>query len=245
MRVRAAPIAAAFAALLVAAPVAGAHVTLQPPEYEAGAFAKLVVRVPNERDNADTTEVTVRFPEQVIEARVQPTAGWDYEVETARLDQPIEEEGEEPITEKIDTITWRGGRIQPGEFQEFGLSFQIPEEPPGTKLSFPSIQTYSNGEVVRWIGPEESDEPAPIVEVLEAPPEGEEAAATPAATPAPPAEEGGGAAASEEDSDTLSIIALIVGAIGLICGIVALLRRGGARVEPPAREERKEEVGVS
>ena len=38
MRVRAAPIVAALAALLVAAPVAGAHVTLQPPEWERGEF---------------------------------------------------------------------------------------------------------------------------------------------------------------------------------------------------------------
>jgi uncharacterized protein YcnI len=246
-RVRAAPIVVAIVALLVAPSVAAAHVTLQPPEWEAGGFARFVVRVPNERDNAATTEVTVRFPEQVIEARVQPIAGWEYEVEMAQLDQPIEEWGEEPITEKIDTVTWRGGRIEPGEFQEFGLSFQMPEESPGTKIAFPSIQVYDNGETVRWIGPEESDEPAPLVEVLEAPAEGEEAAATPAATPAPADAADSGAAADEEGgSDTLSIIALIVGAIGLILGLVALLRRGGTRTEPvAAREERKEEVGVS
>jgi periplasmic copper chaperone A len=248
VRVRAAPIVVALVAMLVAPSVAMAHVTLQPPEWEAGGFARFVVRVPNERDDAATTEVTVRFPEQVIEARVQPTPGWEYEVQMAQLDEPIEEEGEEPITEKVDTITWRGGRIRPGEFQEFGVSFQMPEEAPGTMIAFPSIQTYDSGEVVRWIGPEESDEPAPLVETLEAPPEGEEAAATP--TPAPAAQtEGGGAAAEEEGggSDTLSIIALIVGAIGLIVGIVALMRRGGGgRPEPTtAREERKEEVGVS
>jgi uncharacterized protein YcnI len=149
--------------------VAAAHVTLAPPEWEAGGFARFVVRVPNERDNAATTKVTVRFPEQVIEARFQPIEGWDREIEMTQLDQPIEEEGEEPITEKIDTVTWSGGRIQPGEFQEFGVSFQVPEAEPGTMLAFPSIQTYSNGEVVRWIGPEESDEPAPLVEVLKGP----------------------------------------------------------------------------
>jgi uncharacterized protein YcnI len=247
VRVRAVPIVVAVVAMLVAAPVAAAHVTLQPPEWESGGFARFDVRVPNERDNAATTEVTVRFPEQVIEARVMPTPGWEYEIQMAQLDEPIEEEGEEPITEKIDTVTWRGGRIEPGEFQEFGLSFQMPEESPGTKIAFPSIQVYDNGETVRWIGPEESDEPAPLVEVLEAPAEGEEAAATP--TPAPAAQtESGGAAAEEEGggSDTLSIIALIVGALGLIAGLVALMRRGGARTEPAApREERKEEVGVS
>jgi periplasmic copper chaperone A len=246
VNVRSASIVVAIVALLVAPSVAAAHVTLQPPEWEAGGFARFVVRVPNERDDAATTEVSVKFPPEVIEARFQPIDGWEREIRMADLDQPIEAEGEEPITEKIDTVTWSGGRIEPGEFQEFGVSFQVPEDAaPGTMLSFPSIQTYSSGEVVRWIGPEESDEPAPLVEVLEAPPEGEEAAATPAATPAPAAETG--AAAEEEGgTDTLSIVALIVGALGLIVAIVALLGRGGTRPEPPpAREQRKEEVGVS
>ena len=74
-RVRAAPILVAIVALLVAPSVAAAHVTLQPPEWEAGGFARFVVRVPNERDNAATTEVTVRFPPEVIEARFQPIEG--------------------------------------------------------------------------------------------------------------------------------------------------------------------------
>ena len=164
----------------------------------------------------------------------------------AQLDEPIDDEGEQ-ITERIDTVTWSGGRIRPGEFQEFGVSFQVPEDAePGTALKFPAVQTYTNpDEVRRWIEAEDGESPAPTVTVLEAPPEGEEAAATPAATPA--ADAGGGAVAQEEESggsDTLSIIALIVGAIGLITGLVALTRRGGgrgrARDRPP---EKKDEVG--
>jgi periplasmic copper chaperone A len=224
---RTAPILAAVIAVLLAAPVAAAHVTLNPREWEAGGFAKFDVRVPNERDNADTTRVVMRFPDEILSASFQDVPGWDRQVEMAQLDQPIEIEGEQ-ITEKIGTVTWSGGTIEPGEFQEFGVSFQVPEDAePGTALAFPSIQTYSNGERVRWIGPEESDEPAPTVTVLEAPPEEGEPAATetPAATPAP-------ASAESEDeggSDTLSIVALIVGALGLLAGGFALLRSGGRR----------------
>jgi periplasmic copper chaperone A len=47
---------------LVVTPAASAHVTINPGEWEAGGFARFTVRVPNERDNADTTRVTVRFP---------------------------------------------------------------------------------------------------------------------------------------------------------------------------------------
>jgi uncharacterized protein YcnI len=218
LRVQAGAIAL-VATLLGVAPLAAAHVTLNPPEWEAEGFARFAVRVPNERDGADTTKVTMKFPDQVLSARFQPVEGWRRTVKMARLDEPLEIEGER-ITEKIDTVTWSGGRIRPGEFQEFGVSFQVPNEP-GTDLAFPSVQSYSNGEVVRWIGPEDADEPAPRVTVLE--PAAEEGAAAeeePAATatPAP--------AAAEDDggSDTLSIVALVVGAAGLLAGGLALIR---------------------
>jgi uncharacterized protein YcnI len=206
---------------------AGAHVTLNPREWEAGGFARFAVRVPNERDNADTTRVTVRFPENVVSANFQPVEGWRRTVEMEQLDEPIEEEGEDPITERLATVTWSGGRIRPGEFQEFGVSFQVPEDASGGSLAFPSIQRYSNGEVVRWIGPEDADEPAPVVEVLPAAEEDNEAAATPApeATPA--------AANTDDDNDGTgrANLALGVGIAGLAAGLGALglvvVRRSG------------------
>jgi uncharacterized protein YcnI len=224
MKIRAAPIAVALAALLVAAPVAAAHVTLNPREWEQGGFAKFDVRVPNERDEGDTTKVVMRFPEQVISASFQPVAGWQHTVKMAQLDEPIDDEGEQ-ITERIDTVTWTGGRIRPGEFQEFGVSFQVPEDvEPGTALTFPSIQTYSNpNEVVRWIGPEDADTPAPTVTVLEAPPE-EGAAEEATPEPAPAQTSGGGE--EDEGSDTLSIVALVVGIAALLAGLAALFLAG-------------------
>jgi uncharacterized protein YcnI len=216
------------AAALVLAPAAAAHVTLNPREWEADGFARFAIRVPNERDNAATTRITLKFPQEVLSASFQPVEGWKRTVKMETLDKPIQVEGEQ-VTEKIDTVTWSGGRIRPGEFQEFGVSFQVPEDvEPGTALRFPAVQTYSNpDEVRRWIGPEDADSPAPTVTVLEAPPEEGAAAATPEATPAQPAP-----AAQEEDngSDTLSIIALVVGAAGLVVGVAALaLSRRRAR----------------
>jgi periplasmic copper chaperone A len=225
VRVRAAPIAVVVLAALVSAPVAAAHVTLNPREWEAEGFARFAVRVPNERDNADTVRVTMRFPDNVLSASFQPVEGWERTVKMAQLEEPIEIEGEQ-ITEKIDTVTWSGGRIRPGEFQEFGVSFQVPNEP-GSELAFPSIQRYSNGETVRWIGPEDADEPAPRVTVLEPAPE-EGAAPAPTEEPAATATAEPASAASDEDdggSDTLSIIALIVGIAGLAAGLAALLTR--------------------
>jgi periplasmic copper chaperone A len=223
LKIPVAPVAAALAWLLIAAPVAAAHVTLNPGEWEAGGFARFAIRVPNERDNADTTRVTLRFPEQVISANFQPVEGWRRTVKMARLDEPIDDEGEQ-ITERIDTVTWSGGRVRPGEFQEFGVSFQVPEEQPGTDLAFPAVQTYSNGETVRWIGPPDADTPAPTLVVTEPAPEDAEAAATPATTPA---QDAGGA--QDEESDTLSIVALVVAIAALATGLAALFVRGRRR----------------
>jgi periplasmic copper chaperone A len=232
--VRAVPIvAAAVAAVFVVTPVAAAHVTLNPREWEAGDFARFAIRVPNERDDAATTKITVRFPEPILSASFQPIEGWRRTVKMVRLDEPIDIEGEQ-ISEKIDTVTWSGGRIAPGEFQEFGLSIRMPEEP-GTELAFPAVQTYSGGEVVRWIGPPDADEPAPTVAVTEPSAEEGEAPA-PAATPA----QGAGSGGAEEErggSDTLSIIALLIGIAGLATGLVAIWRSrrsetAGPRVEP-------------
>ena len=216
MNLRAA-LVAALAAMLVVAPAAAAHVTLNPPEWEAGGFARFAVRVPTERDNASTTRITMKFPEQILEARFQPVEGWKRTVKMAQLDEPIDVEGEQ-VTERIDTVTWSGGSIRPGEFQEFGVSFRTPEEA-GTDLAFPTVQTYSNGEVVRWIGPADADEPAPVVAVTEPAAEEGEAVA-PAATPA---QETGSTGEEDESSDTLSIVQLIVGLVGLGVGLAALV----------------------
>ena len=65
--------------------------------------------------------------------------------------------------------------------------------------TFKVRQTYSNGKVVDWTGSESSDTPAPTIEAVSS---------------------FGGS------SSTLSIIALIVGGIGVVLAIVGLTTRG-------------------
>jgi periplasmic copper chaperone A len=220
-------IVGAVVATLVLAPAAAAHVTLQPEQAPAGGFTRLDVRVPNERDNAGTTKVVVQMPPGFLSVSYEPVPGWDVELTMRQLDEPVEQFGEQ-VTEEVGRITFTGdgetGVIRPGEFQDFGLSLQVPEGRPGTMLTFKALQTYSNGEVVRWIGPPDSEEPAPQVELT--PAEEEEAAAPTAQEPAAPA-------ATEEDDDGngLAIAALIVGALGLATGVAALfLSRRRTRV---------------
>ena len=139
-------------------------------------------------------------------------------------------------TRSVRQITWSGGRIGPGEFVDFGLSLRMPKGEGGDKLTFKALQTYDDGDVVRWIGPEDADEPAPVVTLTDAPSGGGHGApgstggdtAVSSDDAAGAAEPAGGAAenasATVEDdggSDGLAIAALAV-------GIVALAAAAGA-----------------
>jgi uncharacterized protein YcnI len=202
-------------AVLTLAPVASAHVTVQPSEAPSHAFVREDLRVPNEQDKASTTKVQVQFPDGFTTASYEAVPGWTVKVTKEKLAQPIKSDEGEEITEQVKRVTWSGGKIGPGQFQDFPLSVQIPDKA-GSSLAFKAIQTYDNGDVVRWIGPPDSEEPAPQVKVTAA--EGEQTAST---TPASSSSDGGG----DDSSDTLAVIALIVGGLGLLAGGAALATR--------------------
>jgi uncharacterized protein len=224
-------LATAVAALAVPA-AAQAHVTLQPNQAVAGSFSVLDVRVPTERDTASTTKVDVQFPAGFPSVSYQPVPGWRVRVIKTRLATPIQTD-DGPITEGVSRVVWtrtnRAGGIRPGQFMDFPISVQIPGKA-GDKLTFKALQTYSNGEVVRWIGAAGSDRPAPQVTVTGASARAGAAstghgagAAAPASSghngPAAPAAQ----AAASSDGDGLTIAAIAVGVLGLLFGGGALL----------------------
>jgi len=217
------PVLAAM--LLVLAGPAWAHVTIDPDEAAQGGFATVRFRVPNERDDAATTSLEVEFPTDnpIPSARIQPVAGWTATVETAPATGGAEadEGGAEEPAEMVTRITWTGGAIQPGQFEEFPVSMgPLPDD--ADQLLFPAIQTYDSGEVVRWIeetppSGEEPENPAPALTLTagggeEEPENGESETASDADD------------AESDDSNTLAVVALIVGALGLVAGGVALVQ---------------------
>ena len=202
------------AAMLGVAPAADAHVAVQPDSAPSQAFVRLDLRVPNEQDKASTTKVDVKIPNGFTTLSYEPVPGWNVKVRKEKLATPIKNDEGEEITEQVKRITWSGGKIGPGEFQDFPISVQIPGKA-GSTLAFKAIQTYDNGDVVRWIGPPDSDEPAPQVKVTAA--EGGNASSTPASS--------GSESGGDEDSSTLAIVALIVGGLGLVAGGAALAAR--------------------
>ena len=215
--------ASAAALALVLVSPAYAHVTVQPSEAIAGSFSRFVVRVPTERPDA-TIEVEVRFPENVGFVSFQPKEGWDRSVEMRTLDEPIELFGSE-VTEVVDSVTWTGGEIEAGEFDEFGFSARVPEE--ATDLSFPAIQTYEGGEVVEWTGEPGSDQPAAAVSVVELPVEEGQGELGLLAELGQAGADGGEDEAQQtsavEENPGESNLGVILGSIGIVLGAVALV----------------------
>ena len=144
------PMLAVTAALAIAAPAASAHVTAQPPEQPAGGFTVLNIRVPNERPEA-TEKVEIQFPEGITSVRYQPVPGWTTTVKMEKLDEPLDDGHGGEVTEQVDTVTFEGGTIEEGQFEEFPLSLKMLEEGElGDQVFFPAIQTYAGGEEVAW-----------------------------------------------------------------------------------------------
>ncbi|MFB6703836.1 YcnI family protein [Streptomyces sp. NPDC056333] len=224
--------ALATAGVLTAAGVAFAHVTVHPDNYAKGATdGVLTFRVPNEEDTADTTKVQVFLPvdHPVLGVLVTPRDGWTAKVTTTRLKTPVKTD-DGTITDAVSEITWSGGRIRSGEYQDFDVAFgQLPHDT--DQLGFKTLQTYSDGKVVRWIeetqkGAEEPESPAPVLK-LTAATAGDESAPMTASSSEPEAT----AKASSSDSTArgLGIGGFVAGVLGLVAAGVAIARGRNAR----------------
>ena len=125
---------------------------------------------------------------------------------TVPLNPPVTTD-DGPLTEYVSEVDWFGGAIKPGHFQEFYvLAQQLPTDT--NQVVFKALQTYSDGNVVRWIeatppgGPEPAH-PAPVLTL------------TAAARMRPRRPAG---ASTSSSSDTTAIIAVILGAIAVVLG---------------------------
>ncbi|GAA1100524.1 YcnI family protein [Streptomyces javensis] len=244
MRLRRLPVLGALTAgglvLLTAGP-AFAHVSVQPGQAEKGGYSTINFKVPNERDDSSTVKLEVTLPADHPLASVmpQPVPGWDVKVTKSKLAKPMEMHGEK-ISEAVTKVTWTGGKIEPGMFQQFPLSVgQLPDD--ADQLAFKALQTYDNKEVVRWIeepkeGAAEPENPAPVLKLV-APAEGSDADGAAAASGQDKDSEKAGAenSASKDTSDdeggsdttarVLGIAGIVIGAAGAVFGVVASRRR--------------------
>ncbi|MET7803372.1 YcnI family copper-binding membrane protein [Micromonospora chersina] len=227
-------LAAVATAVLGLAGPASAHVTVNPTEAKQGGYGRFAFRVPNESDTASTTKVEVNLPENapVGSVSTMPVPGWTVTVEKRKVDPPIEVHGSQ-LTEAVSKLTWTAapnGGVKPGEFQEFPVS--MGPLPQTDRMVFKVLQTYSDGNISRWIeeptpGGEEPENPAPVLTLTAA-----SASASPVAS-AP------AAAADDDDDDADTGAATAFGVAGLVAGLAGLVLGGLAflrtRREPAAK----------
>jgi uncharacterized protein YcnI len=217
---------AATAAALALPAAAAAHVTVNPGTATQGGYTKVSFRVPNERDDASTIKVEIAVPtdKPIASVSIRPVPGWTAVTENSKLATPIKTDDGE-ITEGVSKITWTADPaavIEPHQFQEFDVS--LGPLPAADQIVFKALQTYSDGEVVRWIDEPaagaEAEHPAPVLKLTKA---GAQATSTAAQDAAAAMDDGGD---SDGTTITVAVLGLLLGLAGLVAGVLAYRRAG-------------------
>jgi uncharacterized protein len=145
----------------------------------AGQPAQLVFEVPNERDDAATVSIEVQMPREADLTDVVPAAVEGWTIATTLRDDDV-----------VDTIRWDA--TGPGLVADASaaLAVGVGPLPAVESLTFPTVQTYDDGEVVRWIEPAvagqpEPELPVPALAIAAAAPDATTAPTEPAVTDAP------------------------------------------------------------
>ncbi len=167
----------ATAALAFAAS-ASAHAIVSPAVALDKKLQVFTLSVPTEKEGATTTKIELTLPSGFGIDSYEAAPGWTR-------------------TTAKNTVTWSGGRIPTEEDAVFHFNASTA----GAKTyTFAVRQTYSDGAVVDWTGPESSDTPAPTIEAVSS--------------------LGGGG------TSTPSYVALGLGALALLVAVGGLLARG-------------------
>lgn len=216
-------------ALALAVPVAAsAHVSLDTNTAEAGSYALLTFKVPNESTTASTTKIELSLPTDTpfTSVRFVPVPGWTTELVTTTLPEAVTV-GETEITEAVTSVVWTAtdGAIVDGSLQLFPVS--LGAVPDVGSVVLPVSQTYSDGRVVEWSDPEaDAEHPAPVLYVNDAPAEDHHGGAAEETTDGEHAD-GSTDAGAADSTDTIArvfgIAGLAVGAIALV--VAVMLRR--------------------
>jgi uncharacterized protein YcnI len=229
--VAASVLAAGF--VCVSALPAWAHVTLAPDSADKSATdVEIAFRVPNE-EATNTTKIQIAIPTDhpLLGVLAQPVPGWTAKVTTIKLKTPVHTDDGD-VTDAVSEVDWTAtsaaNGIASGEYQRFQII--VGQLPDANEIVFKAVQTYANGDVVRWIETGSTAEhPAPVM-TLAKPGTAATPTTQPAATPTTPTATASNVKQSDVDSArTFGIIGIVVGALGLLAGGAALASRRKAK----------------
>lgn len=129
---------------LFATSLAHAHIVLAQPEAPAGSSYRATFKVGHGCDGSPITAITVRLPAGARGAKPMPKAGWLIERRIDKLAEPYTSHGK-TITDDVSEVTWRGGLLPEGFYDEFVLQVQLPATP--GPLWFKVKQVCEQGEI--------------------------------------------------------------------------------------------------
>ncbi|PZF93038.1 nuclear export factor GLE1 [Micromonospora deserti] len=144
-------------------------VTTTPAQARQGDAVKVDFVVPEQRSGTRTERVEVRLPADAPIAEVYPmsVAGWAPRIDSRALDQPvagIHAAGVRTVTSAVIWTRMPGAADAPAR-----LTLSMGPLPRVDRLAFEVVQTYADGTVVRWTGPDGAH-PAPALTLLPAAP---------------------------------------------------------------------------
>ena len=211
-----------------------AHVTVSPDTAPRSGDATVAIRVPNEEDSAQTTKLEIDLPvdRPIAAVDTEPLPGWTAVTTTSKLATPIKSDDGE-VTQAVTKIVWTasaGAGIKPGQFQQFFVS--LDSLPDADSIEIKALQTYSNGDIVRWIddpapaGADEPAHPAPILTLVKSD-EGADTTASSAPAAATTATTVAAAKSSSSSNGgtlTIAVIGLVLGLAGVVLGLLAYRR---------------------
>ena len=214
--------------VLIALP-ASAHVTVHGTDAVSGGDdAEIVFTVPNE-ESAPTTKVEIVLPaaKPIAGIYAQTKPGWTFAVKSTKLATPIKTDDGD-ITTAVVGVVWTatGGGIPVGGYDDFTLA--AGHLPDTDSITFKALQTYKNGDVVRWIETgEEAEHPAPVLELG--------AATEPSESPSPEVRVTASAAPVVPKTASDDSTAKALGGTGLGVAVLAALLALGAFVRTGRR----------
>ena len=139
----------AGALLAATAAPASAHASFAEVGVPASSDQRLTMFVPEERGpDVHNVAVDLRVPAGWSALGCEAAAPWSCQVAAGGVIKWTKAAGAPPVP--ADTLFY----------------FTVRTGSPGV-VGVPVVQTYDSGEVVRWIGPAESEEPAAFIEVLQ------------------------------------------------------------------------------
>lgn len=209
--------AAGVLSLALAAP-AVAHITSNPGTAPSDGYTTQSFQIPHGCEESPTTQVRIRIPEDVPSATPAVHPGWTVTTKEGKKDA-VEMHGEK-ITRGVSEVIYTAKQPLPADRLDLlPISLKMPAGKKGESVYFPIVQKCEQGQT-GWVqipaegeSEDELEEPAPAVVLTAAEGKQREVATVQAA---------GNTVDDDSAPAWLTIVALVVGVLGLLAGVAGL-----------------------